>query len=398
MLRFSSLMLALGLFSLQAQAADAVVADWSERIRAQQPEQKLIEAYRAQRQAAEQSGGNLLGNSTLTLIHENDALTGNEGISNWEAGISLPLKALRQRQAYAPLAKAYDALARAQQAWLAWQARGIARGLLNDYQQAQVALTHAKARLAQAQRLFELVRQQVAAGARSQLDLALAQQQLGEAQAARLKAQAALNAQIQHLQAWGLQAPETLTSPKAVALSQLDALISRHPRMQFVKARQALKLAEAAKSAYDAQTSPELYLGARNEQATGVAANTRLVLEVSLPLGQSPDGQLARAQQRLTQREAQAAERALARDLKLTLISAQAQLKAAEANLAPAEARLKAAKQALRLSEQAWRQGEISLRELLLAQQAELDARLNLAQVQAARDAAVRKLNQAAGE
>lgn len=134
MMRISSYVLVLGLMSLQVQAADPTVTRWSEQILTQQPERKLVEAYRAQQQAVTQSGRNLLGNTSLTLIHENDGLTGNEGINNWEAGISLPLKALRQQQAYDPLSEAYGNLAKVQKAWLAWQARGIARTLLSDYQ------------------------------------------------------------------------------------------------------------------------------------------------------------------------------------------------------------------------------------------------------------------------
>lgn len=398
MMRISSYVLVLGLMSLQVQAADPTVTRWSEQILTQQPERKLVEAYRAQQQAVTQSGRNLLGNTSLTLIHENDGLTGNEGINNWEAGISLPLKALRQQQAYDPLSEAYGNLAKVQKAWLAWQARGIARTLLSDYQQASALLRHAQQRYGQVQKLYALVEKEVRAGLRSQLDLALTQQQLSQAKAALAQAQAGVKTQKKRLETWGLTPSDTMPAPKAVEINTIEQQLKHHPAWQRLSAQQTLAQAQAKKGVYDAETSTEIYLGARNEQATGVPDNTRLVLSVSVPLGHTPDAQLAKSDLYLTQRESEAAAQALMRDLKLKFVQAQAQLSAAQAQLQPAQAQLAAAQQALKLSEMAWQQGEISLQQLLLAQQAYLDAQLNVAQAEAAYIRAVYQFNQAAGE
>ncbi|WP_294946541.1 TolC family protein [Sulfurivirga sp.] len=380
------------------------VTDWSRTILQHQPERTLTEAYDALAQNARTAGDTLLGNSTLTLNHENGQIAGREGVMNFEAGLTLPLKRLNQGEVYGRLADSFSQLSQTQQAYLAWQSRGIARRLLDAVAEKALIARNAHQRLKQAQRLFSLVESQVSAGAGSKLDLALARQRLSEAQARAAAAEAGLNAARALLKAWGITLTEQrLTAllneqPRAADLSNLTAIIERHPRIRHLRAQLKLSSAQADKAAWEARPNYELYLGARRESADNTPDDTLIVAEISLPLGKSSDLQLSRAGAALTRRENAARLAVAKRDLKQALIAAKAELEQARTGLAPARAQLAAADEALKLSEQAWQQGELSLRDLLLAQQAQLDAALNAALAELAVHKAIRNLNQQAGE
>jgi len=396
-------LLAVGL-CVSSAWADGAVQRWSKVILEQQPEKVLTQAYGDLSVQARTAGHNLLGNATGTLIHENGQILGNQGVANWEIGLSLPLKALGQGKVYGKVAEAYVQLSQAQQAYLAWQSRGIARALLNTVVEKAIYASHDVNRLEQAQRLYDLVRRQVEVGASSRLDLALARQRLSQAQAKKAASEAALTAALAQLAAWGINLEQAdLTAlieamPVLVDVSDKERVIAQHPHVRLLEAQRVLGEAEGEKNVWDARSSTEVYVGVKRETSDGVPDDTLAVVELSVPLGKTPDAQLARAQARLTRRQA-AAQVALARrDLTQALIAAEAELTKARAQVAPAVAQLEAAEAALKLSEQAWRQGEIGLRDLLLAQQAKLDAALQVALTHFAVQKAIRNLNQQAGE
>ena len=380
------------------------VSDWSRAILQHQPERTPTEAYDALERNARAAGDTLLGNGTLTLNHENGQIAGRKGVMNFEAGLTLPLKRLDQGEVYGRLADSFSQLSQTQQAYLAWQSRGIARRLLDTVAEKALIARNAQQRLQQARRLFALVESQVSAGAGSQLDLALARQRLSEAQARAAAAEAGLKAARALLQAWGITLTEQqLTAllnehPKAADLSDLNALIERHPGIRHLKAQLKLTSAQADKAVWEARPDYELYLGAKRESADNTPDDTLIVAEISLPLGTSSNLQLSRAEAALTRRKNAARLAVAKRDLKQALIAARAELEQARAALEPVRAQLAAADEALKLSEQAWKQGELSLRDLLLAQQAQLDAALNAALAELAVHKAIRTLNQQAGE
>ena len=381
-----------------------ITEDWSRTILQHQPERTLIEAYRALETETRSAGRTLLGNSTLVLSHENGRIAGREGVMNFEAGLTLPLKRLNQGPIYDRLADSFGQLSQTQQAWLAWQSRGIARRLLDTVTERLLIAHNAQQRLAQARRLFALVEAQVRAGAGSRLDRALARQKLSEAQTRAASAQAALKAARALLTAWGLSLTDTELNtlldehPRAVELSDLNNLIEQHPKIRHLRAQRNLSIAQADKAAWEARPNYELYVGIRRDSADNTPDDTLIVAEISLPLGKTSDQQLARAETMLAQRENAVRLAVAKRDLKQALIRAQAELEQVRTALEPARQQLAAANEALALSEQAWKQGELSLRDLLLAQQTQLDAELNAALAELAVHRAIRNLNQQAGE
>ncbi len=388
-----------------AQAGtDPAVVDWSKTILEHQPEKVLSRVYGQLSDESKKAGRNLLGNASATVLHENGQILGREQVSNWEVGVSFPLKALDQRQVYGAVAEAYGKLAQAQRDFLAWQSRGIARQLLNTVVEKAIYASHDINRLEQAQRLYDLVRHQVKAGARSQLDLALARQRLSQVQAEKAASEAALAAALAQLAAWGVHLEQSdlkalvEAMPVPTDLSDKASIISRHPQIRWLEAQRALSEAESSKEVWNERNSVEVYTGVIRESAQGTPDDTLITAELSIPLGKAPGYQLAKAQARLIRQQANAQVAVARRDIRQALIAAEAELLKAQAQVKPAADQLKAAEAALQLSEQAWRQGEISLRDLILAQQARLDAALQVALVHFAVQKAVRNLNQQAGE
>ncbi len=377
---------------------------WSQHILKNQPEKILAETYHDVQSNIQSAGQNLWGNTTLSLSVENGQLIGRNGVSNIEVGASFPLKRLNQEDVFNELSKGYAQLGKHQQAWLAWKSRGIARNLLDTVSKQLLISQNNQQRLQQAKRLYEMVEAQVKAGAGSRLDLALAKQQLSEAQARAAGSEAALKATQPLLKAWGISLPVSemkvllKVHPTPVSFSDLDALIQKHPQVLYLQAQQRLSIAQSEKSVWEAKQGQELYLGIRQKQADGVKDDHLLVAKIAFPLGQSSDFKMAKADAKLEQQQKQVELNLTKRDIRQALIAAQAQLLEAKARLAPIRQQLAAANEALKLSEQVWKQGEISLRDLLIAQQTQLNTALSVALAELAVHQAVRHLNQQAGE
>ena len=393
----------LAMTASKATGSDTVKA-WSQAILARQPETTLVATYHALEARVRRAGDTPLDDASLTLLHENGQTLGREGTMNFELGLRLPLKRLRQKTVYYRLADSFARMGRVQQQWLAWQSRGIARRLLDTVEEKLLIARNDRNRLEQAQRLFAIVEEEVRAGAGSRLDLALARQRLGEAQARAADSAAALLAARRRLETWGIDLSDEQLAllleekPEPADVSGLDAIIDRHPEILHLRARLALAEAQAEQAEWEAKPDRELYLGLRRERADHVSDDTLLVAEITLPLGKPSEQKLARAEALLSRRESTARLAAAERDLRQSLIMAQARLAQARAQLAPARRQRAAAEEALRLSRAAWHQGDISLRDLLLAQQALLDASLNAAMAELAVNKAIRNLNQQAGE
>jgi outer membrane protein TolC len=378
--------------------------EWSARIVKQQPAQQQVQAWQQLQEGSQRAGSGLVNNATASLAHENDSPTGSEGVQNWEAEISFPLKALSQKEYFGPLADAYAQLAKRHQALLHWQARGIARTLLDQLEVAWVRLRHAQASVAQTQRLYQLVVEKVAAGGASRLDEVLAKQQLNTAQAQLANARGSVQTQLGQLAQWGIQIKESdlealFKHPsKAPVIADLGQRVAQHPRVRFVEAKQALQQAQTRLEAWSAQAGTEVSLGVISEKDNTLSRNNSLRLQVSIPLGQPAEARLAKSQARTVPLTAKATIEQARLETRLELVKAQARLNQAKQALAPMEAALAAAQDALHLSEQAWQQGELSLRNLILAQQDALNARLQADMAHYALHAATRNLNQAAGE
>ena len=405
--------LAAALFSLLNTAAvsaapsgesPSLTSQWQRQIFEHQPDKAVIEAYERLARSSREAAGNVLGSMTLTLRHESDALTDDQGVRTWEGGIDLPLKVFDQRSAYNDLARRYPSLRDAHERWLRWQSAGIARALLSELQERSIRAKNAEDAEFQARRLHDLVTLRERTGDASQLDLLLAQRHLSQAQALTVAARADLARTIETAALWGIELNEAdldrlaTDTPEAQAVTEeMEQLIHDHPRYQWLATRNHLERARLELALWQDRPGSELYLGTINDRASGSPDDTALVIELRLPLGANPGYQNAAAQGAQQQRQRDADLARLALQLRQGIVEAQQALTKARQLLPLSRRQLEAAEKAFALSRRAYDTGDIGLQDLLIVQQQQLQARLEYALAEAAVAREIRQLSQAYG-
>ncbi len=382
----------------------SLTSQWQQQIFERQPDQAVIEAYDRLARSSREAAGNVLGNMALTLRHESDALTDDQGVRTWEGGVDLPLKVFDQRAAYDDLARRYPSLRDAHERWLRWQSAGIARALLSDLQERRIRAKNAEDAETQASRLHDLVTLRERTGDASQLDLLLARRHLAQAQALTVAARADLARTVETAALWGIDLNEAdldrlaADTAEAQAVSEeMEQRIHDHPRYQWLAARNDVESARLELALWQDRPSSELYLGTINDRASGSPSDTALVIELRLPLGANPGYQSAAAQGAQQQRQLDADLARLALQLRQGIVEAQQALTKARQLLPLSRQQLEAAEKAFALSRRAYDAGDIGLQDLLIVQQQQLQARLEYALAEAAVARKTRQLNQANG-
>ena len=382
----------------------SLTSQWQQQIFERQPDKAVIEAYDRLARSSREAAGNVLGNMALTLRHESDALTDDQGVRTWEGGIDLPLKVFDQRAAYDDLARRYPSLRDAHERWLRWQSAGIARALLSDLQERRIRANNAEDAETQASRLHDLVTLRERTGDASQLDLLLARRHLAQAQALTVAARADLARTVETVALWGIDLNEAdldrlaADTAEAQAVSkEMEQRIHDHPRYRWLAARNDVERARLELALWQDRPSSELYLGTINDRASGSPSDTALVIELRLPLGANPGYQSAAAQGAQQQRQLDADLARLALQLRQGIVEAQQALTKARQLLPLSRQQLEAAEKAFALSRRAYDAGDIGLQDLLIVQQQQLQARLEYALAEANVARKTRQLNQANG-
>ncbi len=409
------LLLSLGLFAWQpglseTNEAESTVRQWSQAIQLKLPESKLRESLQHQAQSARRASKDWLGLATLNLAREKNSASDNLPVENKEAEVEFPLKVFQLRAVFSSVAEAYTQQARTYPDYLAWQARGMARQLLNALEEKLIRAHAAEARLQQARKLYQLVQQRVAAGEASQLDASLAQQQLSQDEMAWVAATQALQAQQQQLALWGIHlTPENLQDllrpyqhnnpdPEKNFPATTPDWMEKHPLWRWQQANLNAEISESRMEWWEAGNSPSVGIGRLRENSFESPEYTLTTLSVSIPLGRSPTARVAKARVRSQEDRKKMTLARLRLDLQRQWTQARANWQQAAKSLKPALDQWQAARHALKLTEQAWKQGETSLRELLLVQQAEREARLQTNLARQKLTATTRFLKHAAGE
>ncbi len=395
----------------QAEPPEPLVRDWAQIIQRNMPEKRMLIGIEQQQKSANKARHDWLGMASLNLGQEKNRAANDLPVENTEASVEMPLKVIRQNAVFRQLAQAYGKQAQAFEGWLGWQARGIARQLLNRIEEAQVRAQAAWRRWQQANKLYTLVQANVQAGEGSRLDEALARQKLSEAAAKRLDAQQSLLAQWQQAESWGIAVPAgdknrgfPVLNTGRDSIESSDSLPSpenwlpKHPQFLWLQAQQETTVSAARKDWWEAGNSPSLAVGALREKSFESPEYTLTTVSVSVPLGRSPSARLARSSWKtaLTNKDITLERTQL--DLQRQWLKAKSQWQKARALIGPAEEQWQSAQEALSLTTQAWKAGERRLLDVLLAQQAALDARLAADLAHQRLAAARRLLKHAAGE
>ncbi|MBU4499536.1 MAG: TolC family protein, partial [Gammaproteobacteria bacterium] len=327
--------------------------------------------------------------------HRGDQLTNNAGLTEWEAGIALPIWLPGQRDARQSQALVGKSGLEASIRALRLKLVGELREAIWQVHQTQAQIQLDEARVQTAKKLAEDVAKRVRAGELAKTDLNLAQNEWRTAQAA------VLLSRTQRLHAQ--QAYSTLTGmtvlPDGISESaQPKPLPDDHPLLEA--ARKAIETAQAQVrlASESRRDNPELGLGMRRERsslndpyADSVIIALRLPLSTdarNLPLISAAQTGLASAQSeykrtRLT--------------LESQLQQAEQALQAADQLLALAQQQRAAAQENLGLIQKSFDLGEADLFTLLRARASAFEAGQACMQQEIALALARARLNQAQG-
>lgn len=362
------------------------------------PEQQLSQGFTQTQQALQQNQNALFPESpALIVTHENDALTGSEEIQNWEVGVEATLWRSEQKQGLKALSEANQQQQQALQAVLALKGSGTLRQILAAVQQAQVELLTAQQQLVQTQQLTQMIDTRVQIGASPKLDRLLAQKSVIEAKQALIQAESNLNTAISTYQQWTgtTELPEQYQ--ETLAKVETPNWWLQHPKVQQLQAEIAALQAQKQQIKGERKNPIQLYAGLNRETSKNSSANTKLVVQVTLPLGENALNQMSLAEQSQALLTQQSALHNLERQLKIQKIQAEEQVKQAQQQAQLAKAQLSLAKQTLQMAKQSYQAGETGIQNLLVSQQQLLNAQKKYQMSQIKTQQAIAQFNQVLG-
>lgn len=360
----------------------------------QQPQQQTLSGLQALQQAQKkQSNGWIAGDINMVLHHENDALTDDNDAQNWQVGAEFPIWLPSQKQGLSDLADVYQQSFPIEQAYLSWQASGILRQLIWDYQIASAEFAIAQQTLTTSKQLLESVQKQVALGESALIDGVLAEQTFLNHKAALIKQQSQLDMAKQAYQKWtGFNAlPTTIVETKA----KVD--FEQHPDILLLESQLALANATLRQIETQKTGQPSLYFGAQQDKLAS-QTDTSLVMEVSIPLGVSSEFGVQKAQQKLQIQRNQASVEQAKKSILLAQQQAEQRLIQLQFSLDLTAQQQNLAQQALEMSLKAYKLGAITVQNLLLIQQQAIDAKRNAVLAQHQFGQATANYNQISGD
>ena len=390
------LLLALALPALPAAADPAGLRALFERAWERSASGRAAEARRDEGIAGREAADSLLaGSPSVAIAERNDRQNRNRGQRERELELALPLRLPGEREARRVLAdgdvEEIDAALAAARLALAGELRGVAWALVLASAEAAIA----EQRQALAQRLEADVARREAAGELARTDLLLARQ---EALAARADAAAAATRRLaagERLRVLG--GSDVLPGNVEETLAPAAATES-HPRLRLAaaaaaRARAALDLARESR-----RDGPELSLGvqeSRDDFSSPLRNSLRIGIRIPFATEARNAPRLAAANTALVQAETE--RRRIEAEVVAEDRQTEAELAAAALSAALAVERAAAADERARLLARAFELGELPLPEMLRAQSAALEARLESARSQAAHGLAKARRNQARG-
>jgi len=360
----------------------------------QQPEALMTEGLQAQFLANQQLSKRWLSDSTsITVTHENDALTDDMGTQNWAMGVEFSLLLPNQKNALRGVSDAYRAQIDAQEQYLNWLASGKLRQLVWQYAKAEIALNFAESALNKSFELQENVKMKVEVGDSTELDLLMAEKFVLEQQSLVSQKQGLLILAKNQFQLW------TKTSQLPSDISEAyysEWSAENHPKLRWMQLAYEVSKAEYTQQKTRNKSGPSFFVGAQKDQSS-LEDNTFLFIEVSVPIGDSPENQISLAEKQQVQLEQKAELLRVQQQLEEAVLAVEQTIVLNENNQKLAQQQNKIAQQTLQLAEQSYQLGESSIQSLLWIQKSALEATLNLELAKASLEEAIANANQVKG-
>ena len=339
------------------------------------PRQHVLNAGQTVAQARATHANSLLpAPPAISFRHQNDTIGSNRNLSEWEAGVELPVWMPGQRSARASVAREAEAGLATSRQELKLELAGQVREAVWDLTMTTSNAALAEDRLNTAQSLQSDVEKRWKAGELAKTDVMLAQNETLQARTALLRAQAEVkHAEHRYWMLTGLKEFPAVLEERPVDRSEID---DDHPALAEMAARIQLARNERDLVQVERRENPQITINARHDRgAFDNQFNSSLGLAVRIPL----DAQV-RAAPLVAGAEMNLAQAMNERDQRL--ITLQASLHESEHNLEVTRAELdivenqhKLAQENLRLAKKAFDLGEFDLVTLLraraMAQEAE---------------------------
>ena len=338
------------------------------------PEQKntaaLQELANTNRQAADSW---IAGDVDITIRHENDGATGNQGYQSWEVGAGFPIWLSGQSDAKQKLGQDYARMSENQQSLVDLRASKILRGLVWQLKKAKVTVEFNRKNLEQTQALQHLVSQRVDAGESPKFDLLVAQQSVLKVQRQLALADQAYQSALENYRAW----TGSDEIPEDLAETQHSQDLSVHPEIVALREQLAVAGTKLELARINRKQNPHLYVGGKTDKSNQMADNTMLVAQVSVPLGINKQSSVAVSEQNRATVQLQVALEKAEQSLKIAQKNAQIKIDQALKTRQLSEEQLKLSEQTVGLATNAYQQGETSIQILLQMKQQFFENKLN---------------------
>lgn len=361
------------------------------------PERALSEAIRQQGEAIRRQASSLLAaDAAVSLHHETDAVTENDGFRNWEGGVEMPLWMPGQRDRRNKVADATVREADATRRLQHWQVAGEVRELLWSLKMAAAEVGLAEQALDSARTLENEVKKRAEAGELARSDLILVQK---ETLAREIELSSAVSGRDSLMMEYrALTGLALLPVSISETSTRTETLPDNHPALMEARTTVGRGRAERDQTRAEKRASPVLTLGGKSERPeSGLSYDTSLTVELHVPLGMRSQAEprTAEAERRLTEASTRLAR--LRRELENKLNRARVDKQRATRALVLAEQRQLLAAEGLRLARRAFELGESDLFTLLQARAQALSAKHDLQLHRLEGGRAQARLNQALG-
>jgi outer membrane protein TolC len=334
---------------------------------------------------------------SLMLRYQSDRWGPNNGLSEYEAGIELPLWSWGGRRAVQSLGAALSLESAAVVQALKWEVAGHLRSTLwgialaeNDHELAEQALDTAARLTTSVERRYEL-------GDVALSDVLLAQSSYLEAQTRLIEASAELlDAERAYRSVTGLERRPPFVGE---ILSQGYEVESDHPALSLANAEVSRAEASVSVAEKTFKTGASLTLGPRSERpALGSQFDDSFGITVNIPFGGSSHQRTEVTAVSRDAANARATRSQQLRTLTLALHEAAHSLNVVSQNLATSSERMDLAVRHQAMGESAYEKGELELIDLLKVQATAIAARRQVTRLKIDQNRQTAFYNQAVGE
>ncbi len=364
---------------------------------ARNPKQAVLRAGSSVVEAREiHAGSTLPGAPAIVARHQNDAIGSNRNLSEWDAGVDIPLWLPGQRAAREAVAQEARSGLAADQASLKLLLAGQVRDAVWDVAMNNNAVTLAEIRLAAAQALQNDVEKRWKAGELAKTDTMLTRNETLQAQTLLLRAQAELK-HAEH-RYWMLTGLKHLPQSAEETLSAKTGLDDTHPMLADLAKRMEIARSERNLVQVERRENPQLSLNARHDRgAFDNEYNNSIGFAVRIPLDAEVRAapMLAAAELALGEATSRHGEQLLA--LQTALHEADHNLEVTREELTIVEAQHRLAQENLRLAKKAFDLGETDLVGLLRTQTLAREAEKSLTNLRTRLLWEIARYNQAVG-